>query len=241
MNVLNLSPIREAKQVLLGTMFGNGNLDPVYTEKARVRVCHSSIQFPYMFWKLQMLYPLVGSFHFYKRSNNGYSDTPVYMSHSRVDRYLWHIYKDMYVHKGRTMRLNVLRRMTPLALAVWYQDVGTLVKDYEYRPYVNLATHRYSLEENEIACRYFKEQWGLDFHVLQQEGKSTMQYFIRSSKDSAAKFIALVKPYIHEAMRYMIDSSFQRTEHPYVGDDVLRSLQQCKELIRNISTLQGKV
>ncbi len=234
-----VSPKCLAKQILLGTMLGDCSIQPVGNSKARVHMGHSDMQFEYLLWKMWMLQPLVGSFTLHRKYGGSYSKTSTFYARTLSNKFLRNTYEDFYKQVDgkniKKIRLNVLRRLTPLSLAVWHMDDGCLVNHIRKSDkvkesyYIRLCTHGFMYSEQEIICKYFKEMWDLDFHILPQGNT----FFITTNKESQVKFINIIKPYIHESMAYKIDASIHRMEHPKKDDDILRTLQGCRELIRN--------
>jgi hypothetical protein len=230
------SPIRLAKQVLLGTVFGDGSLDWVKTTtKARLHLAHSDMQFEYLLWKMSMLQPLVGSFTVHRRYGGSYSKTSTFFVRTLSSEYLKYIYDDFYFTRNektcKEVHQNVLNRLTPLSIAVWYMD-GCLVKaKNKTEPWsVRLCTQGFLYTEQELIVDYFMRKWDIQFHILKDENQ---QFFLDSGKESCLKFLKLVQPHVYETMKYKIDIFTQKTKHPVSDGDVLRALQECKELVRN--------
>ena len=244
-----MSPQRIAKQILLGTTLGDGNISPNGVKKARLRLGHGICQLDYLLWKIKMLKPLVGSFSLGERKSQSWSKYTVFGSQTLTSRYLWHIYNDFYFERNgkikKEIHSNVLNRLTPLSIAVWYMDDGCL-GIYKTRgsnagklvPWgAHLATHSFTYQEQELICEYFKRKWDIGFHILKQGDG----YFIVSDHKDTRKFLNLVEPHVIERMRYKVDTSYQRTKHPdIVDDDVLRTLWEHRDLIRNVQALTYK-
>lgn len=229
------SPIRIAKQVLLGTMLGDGNIEP-NGKKARFRCGHSVWQFEYLIHKLRILYPLVGAYELRCRIGRSWSNNPFFGIRTLSSKYLRHIYNDMYKEKRKIVRINVLRRLTPIGLATWYMDDGCLGTYKNNVNSVGLCTHGFGREGSQLVCDYFKEKYDITFYVTKGGGVKTTD----GSRANAIKFIDIIYEHVPECMKYKVDPLFfRKTRRPDIQDgDVLRTLQECKELIRNASAFQ---
>lgn len=231
----DLAPIRVAKQALLGTVLGDSTLGD-RNHKARFRCGHSIWQFEYLIHKMKLLYPLVGTYELRIRIGRSWSTNPFFGVRTLSSKYLHHIYNDCYSDGKKVVRLNVLRRLTPISLAFWYCDDGCLGTYKNQVNSVGLCTHGFGREQSQLICNYFKEKYGITFYVTKGGGIKTTD----GSRANALKFIEIIKDHVPQSMQYKIDPSLSRkTRRPEIqDDDVLRTLQECKELIRNVSAFQ---
>lgn len=236
------SPVSIAKKVLLGTVYGDssvsvhrGLINP--TTKAMLTLTQGEDQFEYLLWKMHLLQPLVGNFHI--KVNYSSSGKMVLHAVTKYDRYLWHIFNDYYVQiptntypkNKKIIRMNVLRRMTPISFAMWYQDDGSLYTNGSRFKGVRLATYGFSYEENELIQNHLREWWKIDSVI---DVRSWDGYpFIRFNKQDGEKFLEMVSPFMHPSMQYKTMQFSQSARHVIAHDEIVCSLQQCGELIRN--------
>lgn len=231
-----LSPQRISKKVLLGTMMGDSMTVASSHTKAYFKMAHGVDQIHYLMWKMNVLYPLVKDFRI-----NFFGGGPFekwnakkrIQAYSLNSSYLRHIHDDFYSEGKKVVRINVLRRMDEYSLAAWYMDDGSLAKANGKITGVHLHTENYGRDEQEIIIQYFMEQWRI--HLVSSESKKNnkVYYYLRANKEDAENFLALVKPFICSSMMYKIDPSCQSMEHSNESDDIVRTLQGCKEFIRN--------
>lgn len=237
------SPIRIAKKVLLGTMLGDSHIaqQNANTRKGRLILTHSARQFEYLLWKMQLLAPLVDDFYV------GISIRPkrpsVLQAHTIRLHPLYHTHRDFYSFEDGTwkkkIRLNVLRRLSPLSLACWFQDDGHL-NGYDNKKDgtiygLSIATCNHSMEENRIIQGYFHEAWKINIAI------NCGRYpYVAMDTENAKKFIELIRPFIHPTMEYKINPLLHRAEHWVTNDDIVRTLQQCKDLVRNYQAQSKK-
>jgi len=238
-----LSPKRFAKEVLLGTLLGDGHLRIKSYKKARLVLTHSGKFINYLLWKVNKLSPLIGTFrgYFYKASR-----TPGLrlVAVSRSYEYLKYLWDDFYIIKGESiplrkirvrkiLRPNVLNRLTPLSIAVWYMDDGGLRRRKRRsggvkRGGARISLRGYSSNEVSLVIEFFKLRYGIFFKPI--EWKNTGTYSILANTESTSKFLKLVSPYIRgiSDMEYKIDISKSkpsdyRAEIPQKGYDIVWS------------------
>lgn len=234
------SPNRIAKEVILGTLLGDSMIVETSHTKGYVKMCQGRDQFQYLIWKMKVLKSLVGTFgisYQHKEERDSWGSKLRIHVWSLSQEYLHHLYNDFYSNGVKVVRLNVLRRLTPLSLAVWYMDDGSIVYQKDTIFGVRLYTNGFSIEENQVIVDYMNESWGIIFNVLCDKRSNT--YFINARKEESEKFLALVSPYIHESMRYKIDPFHYSAKHSVElpDEEIVRSLQECKELVRNCQSL----
>ena len=237
------SPIRIAKKVILGTMLGDSHIaqQNQNTVKGRLVLTHSARQFQYLLWKMQLLEPLVDDFFVgisYRQNRPS-----ILQAHTIRLRPLYHVHRDFYAQEDgrwkKKIRLNVLRRLSPLSLAIWYQDDGHLNGYDNHKDGtiygLSIATCSYSMEENKIIQKYFDEAWKINVAI--NHGRYP---YIAMDTENAKKFIELIHPFVHPTMEYKINPLLHRAEHWATNDDIVRTLQQCKDLVRNYQAQSNK-
>lgn len=93
----SVSPKQIAKQILLGTLIGDGNLQTKNISRiARLRLVHSIQQDAYFFWKVKSLLPLIGESNIYCYLYQDRPDVGCLRLQSLSSGYLYHIYNDFY-------------------------------------------------------------------------------------------------------------------------------------------------
>jgi hypothetical protein len=241
------SPIRIAKKALLGTLFGDSSLTihrglANDTTKSMLTLVHGQDQFEYLLWKMHLLYPLVGSFHIKMLPSRAKGKVIVHAT-TTYQHYLYHIFKDYYnkvqaedvyslpcVKFNKVVRMNVLRRLSPLSLALWYQDDGSIYNTGNRFKGIRLATYDFSISENELIQNYFQECWGIKSELdIRNDGYP----YIRLNKDASEKFLEIIDSFVHPSMRYKTMSFSQSARHVTTHDEIVCSLQQCGELVRD--------
>lgn len=227
------SPQRIAKQVLLGTMLGDGCLVESSKTKAYLKLAHGEAQLKYLLWKMRVLFPLVGSFAGALHKDD--VDATI-KGRTRVhawtlsNRYLHHVYDDFYLRhedmKKKIVRMTVLNRMSPMALAIWHMDDGHISKSSN----VHLYTNGFDEKSHANIVGYFANHLLMKPKIDHDQRSNTNS--IRLGKNDSLKFLDVIRPHVPACMAYKIDPSL-RTEHPVKSDEeIVRTLQECRELVR---------
>lgn len=240
------SLVKIARKVLLGTMLGDSCIRKTSSEKAYILLGHSVKQVEYLFWKARILSYFTGKFVLDEEWKS-YGDrqdlekTCLIRLRSLSSKYLKHIYDDFYRNSVKVMRKNVLNRLTPVSIAVWYGDDGELVWGYNKEnikiPYsVRLATQSFTCEETEFACNWFYARFGIQFHVI--TCPRTNRYIMVTDKANTHKFLDLISPYISHltCMGYKLDPNKNHSDH----SAEYSNLQRLKDLNNDIIRTPGK-
>lgn len=235
------SPIYVAKKALLGTVLGDGSLACAKNSgKASLILTHSLNQLPYMIWKLHILMPVMNmcDIKLHNVKLKGY--TKIYKSvciRSQASTYLKHIYNDFYFERDgkvqKEVHRNVLNRLDPWSLALWYQDDGGVQsRNGSTISSISLAVCGFSDSEIELIMAYFYDVW----HIKWVAKVVSSKYFVLvSSGDSMRSFIEIIRPYVCEWMNYKINSSDSaKSLSEMEGYDMIRSFEKSKELNRDI-------
>lgn len=89
----------------------------------------------------------------------------------------------------------VLSDISPVGLAIWYQDDGSLNSG----KYPVISTGSFSTEQNIQLTDMLKNRYGLDANPLVD---SKGYCYIRFTPDSGMEFLKIVSPYMHPSMQY---------------------------------------
>lgn len=201
------------EQVLLGTVVGDGCL----VKRARsteIQLAHCEKQKEYLLWKVKLLQQSGIQFYSYEcsygKDENGKvkycsknsNVIPCYKQifyHSNAYIELNDYYKMFYRGRQKVIRRRILNLFQPIALAIWIQDDGTMVRPANM---MRIATHCFSEKEHKMMMKYFKTVWHLTARMKVSKGK---YFHLQFGVESTKRLIEIVKPYIHSVMEYKID------------------------------------
>jgi hypothetical protein len=111
------------------------------------------------------------------------------------------------VEKKRFSR-QILNYLTPLGIAIWYMDDGSLsLKKREGKVHgreIHLNTYC-SLEEARIIQVYFEEVWDVAWTIVPNKGL----FRLRMGSNEAKKLFKIIEPNVVPMMKYKTDLGYK--------------------------------
>ena len=214
---MKITPLsKNVRDIILGSLLGDGSLavNPKY-KNPRFSFRHSTKQKEYFFWKVGMLREISGESCYWlqgsKKKPDGWG-TAKYRFQSKALSCLTEIYNLTHkrvsgtkVHVTRTW----LNQLSPLSLAIWWQDDGSLVSDSRQGV---ICTDGFSLKEVEIIHQYFKKVLSIETKIGQISSQDKYRIWIRSSEE-LKKFLRIIIPHVFvKSMLYKILLSYKDSQ-----------------------------
>jgi ubiquinol-cytochrome c reductase cytochrome b subunit len=186
----------EIYEFLFGSLLGDAHAERLPSGGVRFSFKQSIIQKDYLFFKYDYLL------------ERGYvnNNPPVFQKDKLGDSYrfstysysnlLW-FYKIFYKNKIKVLpEWNYLIQfLTPLALAIWIMEDGTLKS-----PGIRIATNCFTKKECEILIEILRYKYNIESSI--QKNNDRYQLYIK--KESMNVFMDLIKPYFHSSMYYKL-------------------------------------
>lgn len=204
-----LTPLSEKVQSLIfGSLLGDGSL--TISDKyrnARFSFRHSHIQKEYFQWKADELKEITGNRSQWIQGTEQKPDgwgTVKFRFQSAALPSLTELYR--LTHKGTSghkakIRRAWLNKLTPLSLAIWWLDDGSLVSDSRQGV---LCTDSFDVEEVEILRKYLEVVWHVKTSIGKVGKTEHCRLWIRSTEE-LKKFLSIIIPHIFvENMLYKI-------------------------------------
>jgi ubiquinol-cytochrome c reductase cytochrome b subunit len=110
------------------------------------------------------------------------------------------IYEEFYPNKRKTVPKALDLYLSPMALAIWLMDDGTLYKNKG----IKFCTNSFTLKEIQYLATLLEKKYSLNTSI--HKTGIVNQYSLYIPKSSLNKFIELVKPYVHPSMYYKLYS-----------------------------------
>jgi hypothetical protein len=185
-------------QIVRGTSIGDGNLSMIKSRKgvstgvARLRVRHSTKrQKSYCTWLYNELKPIIhGDIRIRK--------TPMAFGAESVDfctaslPQLYNIYMELYDDNGvKHITRDYLNKLTDLSVAIWWSDDGSTAA---------IATHSFSLDENELIRDWFRDRYGIQVFI--KLDKRVQLPYIQIPSDAMKQFGRHIYNHVHESLYY---------------------------------------
>jgi hypothetical protein len=172
-----------------------------------LRIVHSIKQKEYLEYKRDILQNLFKEWEIpiHLFNNSGY---PGVRLETRNHPRLRTIYKWFYRDGKKMVSKRVLEYLTPIGIAIWYMDDGSLsFKRREGKIHgreVHLNTYC-SLEEAKVIQGYFRDVWDISWTIVPNKGL----FRLRMGAKEAQRFFKLIEPHVIPVMRYKIDLKYQ--------------------------------
>jgi len=195
-------------EVLRGTLMGDGAISPTRSgHGARLRYCHGEAQTEYADWKAS-LFANIGSSRYVREDK-----VVTYDFHPLPE--LAETRQSMYVGGKKVLDDDYFKALSPLSLALWYLDDGSLsIRSKGLQQRTEGLTGRITIcvEAMEEATRtrlvnYLADTWGIHTKLI-SSGKDKKAVIVFDNAESA-KFQALIAPYVHPSMEYKLLARFQ--------------------------------
>jgi hypothetical protein len=119
--------------------------------------------------------------------------------------------KKIYINGKRTVTRDMLDRLTPLGLAIWYMDDGshheTLRDNGTIRQRnIHLSLCAYTPDEVQMIRDYFLERWGIKWQLMYVRKKYPV---LRAGAIEGAKLCEIIAPFVLPSMRYKLLREYQ--------------------------------
>lgn len=191
----------QCKEIMLGSLLGDGSLKIQRSYKnARFSFRHSVRQQEYFFWKVRELREISGEHCWWKQAPNGYGGEMLRYQSLALEL-LTELHRLTHERNCLAIRRKWLNKLTPLSLAVWWLDDGSLIGNGKRGV---LCTDSFSLDEHKILAQYLLKVWNIKVAIAkitrQREGRTVFYYrlWIRSSEE-LKKFLRIILPYVPTA------------------------------------------
>jgi len=191
----------KCKEIIFGSLLGDGSLkihEPYKNPRFSFR--HTIKQQEYFFWKVNQLKEISGEKCWWRQEKNGLGGVMLRYQSIATDSLI-----DLYelTHKNNLLiiRRKWLNQLTPLSLAVWWLDDGSLITNSRRGV---ICTDPFSYDEQKLLARYLLKVWSIKVHIgktkRSYDGKIREYYrlWIRSSEE-LIKLLRLILPHIEIA------------------------------------------
>lgn len=204
-NVLRETPINTIqKQILVGTLLGDGCLyRDSNKNNYKLSFSHCEAQEQYFLWKIAMFDPFINT----HRKNIDKRGNSIMLQTSTICHKDFNMFGKMFYDSSRIKHVpdNLDMYLTPLTLAVWYQDDGNLHQKVNAR----ICSHNFTEAENYKLAEYLKRCFDLKAKIMIHKYKSKQYFMLTFNKENSQKLSDIVRPYIIDCMKYkiMLESS----------------------------------
>ena len=150
------------KSILLGSILGDGSLNIHKGSKnARFKMRHSIIQKDYFDWKASSLTEISTPKSVMIQSADGFSPnrrSAKFFYQSSACPPLTQLYKATHCRNELRIRRRWLNHMTPLSLAIWWLDDGSIISDGKKGV---ICTDGFDEKSVKLLARYLEKVWNV--------------------------------------------------------------------------------
>ena len=190
-----------SKEIILGSLLGDGSLKiPSRYKNARFSFRHSMHQKDYFFWKANELKEISGNSYFWKQKPDGFGGEKLRYQ-SLALSHLTDLYNLTHQEDKFVARPGWLNLLTPLSLAVWWLDDGSLIVNSRRGV---ICTDPFPYEFQQALANYLERTWEIKVKIAKTNrnwnGKKIEYYrlWIRSGEE-LKKLLRLILPHVKTA------------------------------------------
>lgn len=190
---------RRTKEVILGSLLGDGSLKIHQKYKnARFSFRHSIKQKEYFFWKKEQLKDISSDRCWWLQENDGKGSNGKLRYQSLALPALSEVYQAVCDRGKFKIQRNWLNQLTPLSLAVWWMDDGSVIANGRKGVF---CTDSFSYREQLTLLEYLKNVWKIETKIGKLVGPDRYRLFMYSAEQTK-RFLRTILPYI--SVKYMI-------------------------------------
>ena len=198
----NLSLSHTEFSVIMGGLLGDGSLK-LYAgyKNARYSFRHSTRQANYFYSKCSLLSTISSANCIFEQPADGFSKLPKLRYQSKALEPLTSIWAQTHKKNQLVIRRRWLNHLTPLSLAIWWFDDGSIVGGGRQGC---LCTDGFTEGECNILARYLLVVWGVRARVGPvRRSRGTVYFRLWLSTNQLKSFLDIILPHLtHAEMVY---------------------------------------
>lgn len=206
------------KAIMIGLLLGDGYIN----NKGRVEIEHCIEQKEYCIYKAKLLHSVCGgrdiNVHEYQRTRSILKDgrqwknnTFTTVSFKKQSKHFMYFRDLLYKNGKKEITQDVLDLLSPLSIALWWLDDGSLVRKKQANgkpgPYGLMLYTYLPKEQNELIQKYFLEKYNMKWNVVSANIHKENQYMLRCGQTEGRKFLNIIRNIVLEkvpSMQYKV-------------------------------------
>ena len=185
------------KDIMYGSLLGDAYIRPGKASY-QLSFTHGEKQIDYLQWKMDEFDNFVTTKTIYKRVNNFHGNAPSCSFNTITHPDIVDAYHLVYPNGKKVITAKWLEKLSPLSIAVWYLDDGSLNKRYGT---IVLCTNCFSVEEQMLVIDYFEKTYGIHPKL---EKRRNDQYVLRINASESKAFKNLIAEHVPSCMDYKL-------------------------------------
>lgn len=220
-----MSLTNHQKEIINGTILGDGYISP----EGVLEITHSNDQYSYIYWMSKKLYSILAPTGLHQCSKNKHR------FRTKALDYLKNIRKFLYPNGKKIITREFLNELTPLSLAVWFQDDAYVDQGSNYI----LCTQGFDDPEREIITSYFKDIWEIETNIHKYFDKKYQKWYFchRFNHENSVKLTKIIKYHLLPCMLYKLLKS-ERNHVVYLAGGMQKApdggvvwRRKCKQIL----------
>ena len=204
----------EFKGAIIGMVLGDATIVKRESGSCHLQFAHKKADEEYVQYKVKILNWLNETKMGTGISRLNQKEYPYVSGRTLTHPFYASLHEHFYFQKRKTVNEHIMKCITPLGLALWYCDDGTLAGEVGYRcPF--LCTHNFNQTENELLSRMIFKKFGITFRVIKKNVKEKTYFWLRLKREDRDKFFEIIKQYVPECMKRKIDISYYTSDTQY--------------------------
>lgn len=192
------------REIVRGSLLGDGNLSPTHHAESlgvRFRLGHALKQKTYLQWKTSF---------FNNIKSTIYEDAKSIKFDLSPLAELYPMRRAMYQNGRKTLSPEFLTALTPLSLAIWYQDDGclTIRNKAGDKGRITIVVQAIAPDSRVALQKLLCDRYGIETRLHPRGARK--QFALSFDQKNTAKFLQLIRFYIHPSMRYKMFPQYRR-------------------------------
>ena len=185
------------KDIAIGSLLGDAYLRPSGNSFS-LSFTHGEKQKAYLDWKRSEFQNFVTQPGYYCNNREFHGSLPTYTFGTINHPYLSELHALCYTKGRKTVVPEWLDQVSPLSLAVWYMDDGSINKRYGT---IVLCTNSFSFDEQVLIVAFLMSRFGVNSVI---EPRRNNQSVVRINASQRHRFLEVVAPHIPDCMSYKL-------------------------------------
>ena len=234
-------------EVIAGAAIGDGHIALTGSQmRARLSITQGVEQKDYLDYKVRLLGDLVQSPPQFQLSPKSFSTKGTFRAATLSCSQIAELHRELYgANRRKRVSRQYLDRITPLGLALWYLDDGSLVtQDNQYKRKKDggvshypatrsmLSVYGFGVEESQLVVDWLNDKWGIEGGVT----ATAKGPAIWLTLDGTERLHELIAPYVPPAIDYKLLPQYRGQFCPPTDDGQLSCLGV--SIIKNIEWVE---
>lgn len=194
---------KNKKALLIGLILGDGHLNN--NSGVCLEIEHGHKQKSYIEYKAKLIAKLLNC----KEPNLYYNKNKNTYKISKGHRYFRILYKWVYRNRKKLFSKEILKLLTPEAIALWWMDDGShaICRRKPTGKIMSHSFHFYTFtdpESTQNIIDYFYETYNIKFYPINHKLKNGIGQYLKCRTKEGRKFCDLIRPYILPEFQYKI-------------------------------------